>query len=62
MDVAATSDPASGSVSAKAAPIERGRATTTAMKDDCSVPAMIGQAPNCEPAAWATPSVWTVAP
>ena len=45
------------SVRAKAAPIDRGSATTTAMREDWMVPAMMGQAPNCEPAACATPCV-----
>ena len=50
------------SVSAKAAPMERGTATTMAMKDDCSVPRMMGQAPNCDPAECSTPFVWTGVP
>ena len=49
--------PGMRSVRAKAAPMESGTATTMAMKDDCRVPAMMGQAPNWAPAAWATPWV-----
>ena len=37
------------SVRAKAAPMESGTATTMAMNDDCRVPRMMGQAPNCDP-------------
>ncbi len=50
------------SVRANAAPIEIGRATMSAINEDCNVPTMMARAPKLAPSGWATPSVWTVAP
>ena len=49
--------PGRRSVRAKAAPMESGTATTTAMMDDWIVPRMMAHAPNCAPWACATPCV-----